>query len=155
MFARLGHVFFSLLTSRFENVINTALLAVTQEILKKGRQTLFLIISSFVLAVLFAAGVIISLLEASAQYDSRGVIFFTALLSSSLTMTAVSVIGLMIIFWPRNPTIIESSLRPPTLTSHSSPLEDILKTAMIEGFDYFKARQQAKTRSSTREYSQA
>lgn len=152
MFSRLGHVFFSLLTSRFEGVISTAMFAVAQQILRKGRQTLFLIISSFVLSVLFAAGVIISLLEASAQYDSRGVIFFTALLGSSLAMTGISMIGLMIIFWPRNSTLVEAPLRS-TVAAH--PLEDILRAAMVEGVEYFKTRQQSKNRSSTREYSQA
>jgi predicted anti-sigma-YlaC factor YlaD len=129
------------------------LITIAQQLLVKGKKTLFLLISSFILALLFTAGTIISVLEASAQYDARGSIFFTALLASSLAMVGISVLLLAVIFWPRPqaPLVVPTQT---TLTHPAHPIEEILRMIIAEGVEYLKDKpERAKARSS--EYSQA
>lgn len=152
MFSRLSQILLTFLTSRFEGIITATLLTVAQQLLVKGKKTLFMLISSFVLAILFTAGVIISVLEASAQYDARGSIFFTALLTSSLALVGISVILLAIIFWPRERAPLIIPAQAAAQTGH--PLEEILTVVISEGVEYLKAKaERAKARPT--EYSQA
>ena len=155
MFSRLSQILLTFLTSRFEGMITATLFAVAQQLLVKGKKTLFMLISCFVLAVLFTAGIIISVLEASAQYDARGSIFFTALLTSSLVMVGVSVLLLAIIFWPRERAPLVIPTHTAAVGSHAShPLEEILTAVINEGVEYLKRKaERSKTRPA--EYSQA
>lgn len=139
MFSRIGQIIFSLMTSRFEGIVSATMMAVIHEFMKKGRQTLLLIMSSLLFSILLAAGIIISMLEASAQYDAKGTIFFTALLGSSLTLCGISVLGLLFIFWPRQ-TTIPSTAPAPHKEPH--PIEEIFMNAFNEVVHYFKDRNQ-------------
>lgn len=153
MLSTLSNILLTFFTSRFERILTATLLTVAQQLLLKGKKTLFMFLSCFVLAILFTAGTIIFVLEASAQYDARGSIFFTALLTSSLIMIAVSTFFLALIFWPRQQTQVVISA--PNASAHKAhPLEDILAAAIAEGIEYFKNKSEpAKTRPA--EYSQA
>lgn len=154
MLSRLGPIFLSLITNRFEGIISATLFAIAQEILKKSRQTLLIIMVSFIFSMLLTAGVIISILEAAAQYDARGTIFFTALLSGSLTLIVVSFLVLTALFWPRQPTA--TSPQTPALVGHTAhPLEEILMAVVAEGIQYFKNKSQETTKAPSSSYSQA
>lgn len=152
MLARLTHIFLSFFTSRFEGIITTTVFSVAQQFLNKGRQTLLLLVSCFVLSILFTAGVIISTLEAAAQYDARGSIFFTALLTSSLIMVGISSVALALIFWPRQSAPLVAPEQSNAL--HPHPLEEILTTAIAEGVQYFKSKSEQTSRSRSTGYSQ-
>jgi len=153
MLSRLSQILFSFFTSRFEGLITATLFSVAQQILHKGRITLFVIVCSFVFSILLTAGIIISTLEAAAQYDARGTIFFTALLTSSLMMIGFSVIALAFIFWPRE---APAMIIPPQVHVHDAhPFEEILMAAITEGVQYFKDKTQHSSKTRPNEYSQA
>lgn len=141
MIARILHMFTSFMTARFEGVITSSILMIVQNFLNRGRQAMLLIFASFVFSILFAAGIIISLLEASSQYDTKGFVFFSAMLASSLTLSALSLVVLAVIFWPRR-SLAEDFIaaRPQTQTQAHTPLEELLAVAINEGVQYFKER---------------
>lgn len=153
MLSRLSEIFFSFITSRFESLITAALFSVAQQILNRGRKTLFILASCFIFSILFTAGIIISTLEAAAQYDARGSIFFTALLSSSIIMVGLSAAVLAAIFWPRRAPAIVIPTQTHTYGAH--PFEEILMAAITEGVQYFKDKSQHSSKSRPNDYSRA
>ena len=131
-------------TRRFEGVISASMLNVLQEVANKSRKVLFFAIASFVFAVLLSAGVIITLLEASAQLDTRGILYFSALLTSGSVMIGLSLISLAFILWPRTKTLIPSSAfqTPPPPPKHS-PLEESLASLVNQFVSHMKEKHQA------------
>lgn len=153
MFSRLSHILFSFFTTRFEGLITATIFSVAQQLLNKGRQTLFVLVSCFIFSVLLTAGIIISVLEGAAQYDARGTIYFTALFTSSLVMAGVSMIALAFIFWPRQKiTLVVPSK---AVNTHPHPFEEILTAAIAEGVQYFKNKTEPTSKHRSSEYSQA
>ncbi|MBC7419686.1 MAG: hypothetical protein H7328_03065 [Bdellovibrio sp.] len=144
---------FGSFTRKFEGLISASIYTVVQQLVNKSRKALLMVVASFVFAVLLAAGIIISVLEASAQYDTRGMVYFSALLTSGTILSFISLSVLIFILWPRSKSIISASAfqthAPPP--RQSSPLEDTFAVLINEVMNYVKERNkpEAPTTSST------
>jgi hypothetical protein len=147
MLARLGQIFSAFLTQRFEGVLSSTVLSIAQDFAKKGRQTLFFVMASFIFSLLLSAGVIMGLLEASSQFDTRGVIYFSAMLTSSLILTGVSLVALGAMFWPRSSPSIVLTQQPQSNATAPMSIEDILTVVIAEGVQYFKNKNHEKSTS--------
>ena len=151
MFSTLGHIFLSFLTAPVERMISSAMVTVVEDFARKGRQTLLLVMGTFVLSLLFAAGVIIALIEASALYDKGG-IYMSGLLASSLILTTLSFISLAVVFWPRKIEVLSAEVKA-RATIASSPLEELMTAVVNQVAQSFKNRHEENSRP--RNYSRA
>lgn len=143
MFSRLAHLFTSFLTGHFESFIQASIVNIAQDVMKKGRKTLLVVMSSFVFSVLLTAGVVIAIYEASSQYDTKGIIYFSAMLTSSLILSLVSLGVLVAIFWPReNHTQISLNNHSTAGVGlgHNSAKEDIIALVIAEGLQFLRNR---------------
>ncbi len=142
MFLRLATILTNMFSARFEGAINTAISSGIQGLVKKGRQTLLLIMASFILSVLLSAGIIISILEASSQLDVEGITYFSSMLTWSLALSGFSLVGLLVIFWPRNSAqqIVVSAPILNHTADRPNPvgIEDLLAALVAEGINYIK-----------------
>ncbi len=133
------NLLFGSFTRKLEGLISVSMLTVVQQLIAKSRKALLIVISSFVFAALLAAGVIIMVLEASAQYDTRGVIYFSALLTSASILSAISLAVLTFILWPRSkPIIPAAAFQSQPSARPNSPLEDTLAMLLNEVVKYVK-----------------
>lgn len=144
MFLRLATILTNLFSEKLEGAVNTAISSGIQGVVKKGRQTLLLIMASFILSVLLSAGIIISILEASSQLDVEGITYFSSMLTWSLALSGFSLLGLIVIFWPRNtsaPVVVTvaAPVNSANQTNHLV-LEDLLAALVAEGIHYFKEK---------------
>lgn len=149
MFLRLVTILINMFSVKFEGAVNTAISSGIQGVVKKGRQTLLLIMASFILSVLLSAGIIISILEASSQLDVEGITYFSSMLTWSLGLSGISLLGLIIIFWPRNnqpQVMIEAAAQSnPVDKGNHLVLEELLAALMAEGIHYFKEKNHNRT----------
>ncbi len=150
MMSALGHIFLSFLTTPVERMMSSAMLNVVEDLAKKGRKTLMLVLGSFVLSVFLAAGVLMSLIEMASQLDKGGSINFSAMLTMSLGLVVISVLILAVLFWPKE------KMKPAEPVHHEAPrhhVDELISTVVSHGVDYFKNRDFQKARS--RNYSRA
>ena len=158
MFSKIANILTNLVTVRFEGIMNSAISSGIQNFLQKGRQTLLVIILSFILSVLLSAGIIISLLEATSQLDIEGITYFSAMLTWSLILSALSLLGLIIIFWPKNSIpstkVIQASTTVNiTERSHSILLEELIAALITEGIQYLKEKSNERPTAHAKDYS--
>jgi hypothetical protein len=144
MFSRLSQIIFSYFTTRFEGLISAVIVKVLQDFVHQSRKTLLVIMTSLVLSLLLTASIIITLLEAAAQYDGRGSIYFSALLSSSLALAVLSFAGLAFIFWPHKPKAALIHLETQVQPAAHNPFEEILAAVVAEGVQAFKTRRETR-----------
>lgn len=135
------NLIFGSFTTKLEGIFSMSMLSVMQQLINKSRKALLIVISSLVFALLFTAGVILTIVEASAQYDMRGVIFFSAMLTTASLLTLISLGALVLILWPRSRAIIpaasfQASQPPP----RHSPLEDSLAMVINELVKYVQEK---------------
>jgi len=144
MFLRLATILTNLFSVKFEGAVNAAIASGIQGVAKRGRQTLLIIMTSFILSVLLSAGIVISILEASSQIDIEGIIYFSSMLTWSLALSGFSLLGLIIIFWPRNTStpFVVTTAAPLNPANQSSQLvlEELLAALVAEGIHYFKEK---------------
>lgn len=153
MFASLGQIFFSFLTTPIERMVSSAMVTVVEDFALKGRQTLMIVVGSFILSLLFSAGLILALFEGASQYDKNGSLYFSGLLTISLGLTVVALAGLASLFWPRNRVGAVKNEAPQTAAVSSSPLEELLSRVISESVHHFRNRHD--TSSRPQNYSRA
>lgn len=147
MLARLTQFITQFLSRHFDDFVHTATVSIAQEFMKKGRKTLLFFMTTFVFSLLLTAGVIISLLDASSQYDERGRIVFSAMLTSSLSLVIVSLVFFVIAFWPRKTEAVEiATVQSPQPTDH---IEQIFHMFAAKGADYLREFTAKKSSSAT------
>ncbi len=162
MIMRIGQLMTSFFTNRFEGYVQASVVNVVQDFAKKGRQTLLIVMSSFVFSLLLAAGVIISLLEASSQYDTKGAIYFSAMLTSSILLALISLSVLVVLFWPRTKSTVVSveshnhafnGHSTMNSTNNSGTLSDIVSLLVAQGIKYYQDRNSGRAKFKSKDYS--
>ncbi len=129
-------------TQRFEGVISSSMNNIVQELVNRSRKALLVVIASLVFALLLPAGIIISILEASAQFDTRGVVYMSALLVSGTLMWTISLAALTFILWPRSKPMTKPMFQTPP-PPRSTPLEDSISSLINQAVEFLKERKEA------------
>ena len=154
------NLLFSKVADRFEGLISTSMISVVQEVVHKSRKALLIGISTFVFGVLFAAGVLIAIIDAAKQYDSKNAVMMTAMLGAGLTLVVISLSALALLLWPRSKSIIDlaqarkaklNTEPPPHASAHTSPFEEIITVAAMEAMQFFKNKSDKRAESDTAE----
>lgn len=129
----------SILTSHFQGMLSSSLNIVIEDLLKKSQRALLIAMLAFIFSALLTAGILISSIEVSAQYDKYGYIFFSAILTCGLSLAIVSLLGLSFIFWPQKTDDKDKNVTI-SPTPQTTTLDEMLGALAHEAALYFKQK---------------
>ncbi len=127
---------FEHMTSKFQQNSSTFLI---EKALEKSRSIISLTLLGFVSVLIFAAGIIIAAINAFSQYDSNGVIAFTATFVGGLVLAALAGTSFAVIFTKRNwvtPRLVEEAPK-----NSVNPLQEAILSLVTE---FMNARKEAR-----------
>ncbi|MBC7743004.1 MAG: hypothetical protein H7061_12460 [Bdellovibrionaceae bacterium] len=147
---------FNMLTQRFEGLISASMMTVAQELINKSKKALLMGVATLAFGVFMIAGVLISIIDAARQFDTRGSVVMTAMLGSGLALVIVPLCALALVLWPRSKSLAKMASghshdhqsRPaaePPPQAPASPLEEILAVVVMEALQYIKGKSEKKS----------